>query len=306
MKVIDISHHNGKINWRKVKADGIGGVMIRASYGWYNYDKCFKQNVKEVQEQDLPWGLYHYTYATNMSEARQELYGFLNALRGLKPTLPVVIDTEDADGYRRKHGNPSWELLAQMLVVQLQGLERNGYYAMWYASKSWAENLMRIRPELKKYDLWLAHWGVAKPSMPCGLWQYTSSGGKYGDGINTSDLNIAYVDYPTVIKTNGLNGWPKQAVKPTGQAKESNMLKDKNVMVCYKNDGDYANAIALLNGLVGLCKTATLIKGDNPFNGFYTIQVGGATIKGADKVLTGKDRREVLVNIGKFLEGVAK
>lgn len=306
MKIIDISHHNGKINWRKVKADGIGGVMIRASYGWFNYDKCFKANVKEVQEQGLPWGLYHYTYATNMSEARKELYGFLNALRGLKPTLPVVIDTEDADGYRRKHGNPSWELLAQMLVVQLQGLERNGYYAMWYASKSWAENLMRIRPELKKYDLWLAHWGVAKPSMPCGLWQYTSSGGKYGDGINTSDLNIAYVDYPTVIKTNGLNGWPKQAVKLTGQAKESNMLKDKNVMVCYKNDGDYANAIALLNGLVGLCKTATLIKGDNPFHGFYTIQVGGAAIKGADKVLTGKDRREVLINIGKFLEEVAK
>lgn len=306
MKVIDISHHNGKINWRKVKADGIGGVMIRASYGWFNYDKCFKQNVKEVQEQGLPWGLYHYTYATNMSEARKELYGFLNALRGLKPTLPVVIDTEDADGYRRKHGNPSWELLAQMLLVQLQGLERNGYYAMWYASKSWAENLMRIRPELKKYDLWLAHWGVAKPSMPCGLWQYTSSGGKYGNGINTSDLNIAYVDYPTVIKTAGLNGWPKQAVKPTGQTKESKMLRDKNIMVCYKNDGDYANAIALLNGLTGLCKTATLIKGDNPFNGFYTIQVGGATIKGADKVLAGKDRREVLINIGKFLEGVTK
>lgn len=306
MKVIDISHHNGKINWRKVKSDGIGGVMIRASYGWYNYDKCFRVNVREVQEQGLPWGLYHYTYATNVSEARKELYGFLNALRGLKPTLPVVIDTEDADGYRRKHGNPSWELLAQMLVVQLQGLERNGYYAMWYASKSWAENLMRIRPELKKYDLWLAHWGVAKPSMPCGLWQYTSSGGKYGDGINTSDLNIAYVDYPTVIKTNGLNGWPKQAVKPTGQAKESNMLKDKNVMVCYKNDGDYANAIALLNGLVGLCKTATLIKGDNPFNGFFTIQVGGAAIKGADKVLSGKDRRDVLINIGKYLEEVCK
>ena len=306
MKIIDISHHNGKINWQKVKADGIGGVMIRASYGWYNYDKCFKTNVREVQEQGLPWGLYHYTYATNMSEARKELYGFLNALRGLKPTLPVVIDTEDADSYRRKHGNPSWELLAQMLLVQLQGLERNGYYAMWYASKSWAENLMRIRPELKKYDLWLAHWGVAKPSMPCGLWQYTSSGGKYGNGINTSDLNIAYVDYPTVIKAAGLNGWPKQTVKPTGQAKESNMLRDKNVMVCYKNDGDYANAIALLNGLVGLCKTATLIKGDNPFNGFFTIQVGGAAIKGADKVLTGKDRREVLINIGKYLEEVAK
>lgn len=84
------------------------------------------------------------------------------------------------------------------------------------------------------------------------------------------------------------------------------MLKDKNVMVCYKNDGDYANAIALLNGLVGLCKTATLIKGDNPFNGFFTIQVGGAAIKGADKVLTGKDRREVLINIGKYLEEVAK
>lgn len=301
MKVIDISNHNGAINWNKVKSDGIGGVMIRASYGWYNYDERFKQNVKEAEAHGLPWGVYHYTYATTMSEARQEIYGYLNALRGLKPTLPVVIDTEDADGYRRKHGNPSWEVIADMLVMQLQGLERNGYYAMWYASKSWAVNLMRIRPELKKYDLWLAHWGVTKPSMPCGLWQYTSSGDKYGDGIDTSDLNIAYIDYPTVIKEHGLNNWTKIVKK-----ENTKMLKDKNVMVCYKNDGDYANAIALLNGLIGLCKSATLIKGDNPFPGFYTIQVGGATIKGADKVLMGKDRREVLINIGKYLEEVAK
>lgn len=306
MKVIDISNHNGAINWSKVKSDGIGGVMIRASYGWYNPDPYFARNVKEAEAHGLPWGVYHYTYTTNMSEARQEIYGYLNALRGLKPTLPVVIDTEDADGWRGKHGDPSWQVIADMLVMQLQAIERNGYYAMWYASKSWAVNLMRIRPELKKYDLWLAHWGVAKPSMPCGLWQYTSSGGKYGDGIDTSDLNIAYVDYPTVIKSAGLNGWSKQAVKPTGQSKESKMLRDKNVMVCYKNDGDYANAIALLNGLTGLCKTATLIKGDNPFPGFYTIQVGGATIKGADKVLAGKDRREVLINIGKFLQETVK
>lgn len=300
-KVIDISNHNGRINWQKLKADGITGVIIRAGYGWYNADLSFSRNVKEAQEHGMDYGLYFYTYATRMDEARQEIAGFLNAIRGLKPTYPVIIDTEDDDKWRAKNGNPSWQTTADMLVMQLQEIEKAGYYAMWYTSKYWAQNLYAKRPELKRYDLWLAHWGVSEPSMPCGLWQYTSSGGKYGDGIDTSDLNIAYIDYPTVIKEHGLNNWTKIVKK-----ENTKMLKDKNVMVCYKNDGDYANAVALLNGLNGLCKSATLIKGDNPFNGLYVIQVGGAAIKGADKVLSGKDRREVLINIGKFLQEAVK
>lgn len=207
-KVVDISNHNGRINWAKLKADGITGVIIRAGYGWYHADLSFSRNVREAQEHGVDFGLYLYTYATRMDEARQEIAGFLQAIHGLKPTYPVIVDTEDDDKWRAKNGNPSWQTTADMLVMQLQEIERAGYYAMWYTSKYWAQNLYRCRPDLKNYDLWLAQWDVDKPGLPCGMWQYTSEGPKYGDGIEHSDLNIAYEDYPAIIKKAGLNGFP--------------------------------------------------------------------------------------------------
>lgn len=298
-KVIDISNHNGHINWQKLKADGITGVIIRAGYGWYNADLSFARNVKEAQEHGFDYGLYFYTYATEMDEARQEIAGFLHAIRGLKPTYPVIIDTEDDDKWREKNGNPSWQTTADMLVMQLQEIEKAGYYAMWYTSKYWAQNLYRCRPDLKDYDLWLAQWDVDRPGLPCGMWQYTNYGAQYGDGIERSDLNISYVDYPDVIKRAGLNGWPK--------TKGKNMtLKDKHVVICFKNDGDLSNALALFNSLNGLCKTLDLRRGDPDNATKYVIQVGGAAVAHADKVLSGKDRREVAVNIGKFIAEVTK
>lgn len=208
-KIVDVSSHNGNLYWQKLKADGVDGLIIRAGYGWYNEDPTFIKNVNEAALHGMDYGLYFYTYATEMSEAKQEIEGFLQAIKGLKPTLPVVIDTEDADKWRTRHGNPSWRMLADMLYMQLEKIEKAGYYAMYYASRYWVDNLLAKRPDLKRFDLWLAHWDIAAPSMPCGVWQYTSGGPKYGDGIDRSDLNVGYVDYPALIKKAGLNGWPK-------------------------------------------------------------------------------------------------
>lgn len=209
-KIIDVSSHNQSLNWGKLKADGVHGLFIRAGYGWsVTEDDYFRKNVDQAEAHDMAWGPYLYSYATTMEQATVEVNGFMDLIRGYKPTLPVVIDTEDADKWRTRHGNPSWQVLADMLYMQLEKIEKAGYYAMYYASRYWVDNLLVKRPDLKRFDLWLAHWDIAAPSMPCGVWQYTSGGPKYGDGIDRSDLNIGYVDYPTLIKKAGLNGWPK-------------------------------------------------------------------------------------------------
>lgn len=308
--VIDVSSHQNPaaFNFAELKKHISGAILRVGRTFWgtgssYGKDEQFEAFYKACKQHGVPVGAYWYSCADTTAEAMAEADKcFEWGLRGKQFELPIYWDTED-EHHQRKAAKGQLTHVAQAF---LERLESRGYYVGIYASASWLNGKLDM-DALKDYDVWVAHYGVSKPAYnrPYGLWQYSSTARIAGYSGNL-DASYMYKDYPAIIKTAGLNGWPKQAAKPTGQAKESKMLKDKNVMVCYKNDGDYANAIALLNGLTGLCKSATLIKGDNPFNGFYTIQVGGAAIKGADKVLSGKDRRDVLINIGKYLEEVAK
>ena len=80
---------------------------------------------------------------------------------------------------------------------------------MFYCNLNWLNNYL-IKEELEnKYDLWLAQWQVENPSVKCGIWQTCETG--HIDGISGNvDLNIAYKDYPSIMKYNGLNGFKKQ------------------------------------------------------------------------------------------------
>ena len=229
-KVIDISVHNGDINWQKVKKDGIDGVIIRAGYGFWNRDKKLLENVKGCNDNNIPYGLYFYSYATNMNQARVEVKGFMKTISNLNQTLPVVVDTEDADGWRRKNGNPGWQLLADMAYMQLKELEKAGYYAMWYANLHWAKNLIKYNPRLKNIDLWLAHWNstMGNAGMEVGIWQYTEKGPAYGNGIGSTDMNWAYKDYPSIIKQAGLNGQKKSSSIPKTQVENLRPKKKSN------------------------------------------------------------------------------
>lgn len=85
IKIIDVSKHNGSLYWSKIKKDGIDGVMIRAGDGWYNENDQFQKTIQEAQQRGVNYGIYFYTYATKMEEARWEIQGFLNAIQGLRP-----------------------------------------------------------------------------------------------------------------------------------------------------------------------------------------------------------------------------
>lgn len=213
--MIDISKHNGPINWAKVKADGIKQVMIRAGYGWtFKKDALLEDHVKGAVTNGIDYGLYFYSYATNMDQAKTEVAGFLAAIKAYKPTLPIVVDTEDADSWRKNNGNPSMALIADMAIYQMNEIEKAGYYAMWYTSLYWAKQMIPLRPKLKDYALWLAHWSttMGNPGMPVSIWQYTEKGPKYGTSdLGMTDMNWVFKDYPTIIKN--MN-------KPVAEAKE--------------------------------------------------------------------------------------
>lgn len=196
MKGIDVSEHNGVINWDQVKASGIQFAMIRVGWGHFVEDAQFRRNVAECERLNIPYGFYHYSYALNMEEAQREADGLINAISGTHPSLPVFIDMEDADGYKERNGMPSDYILQQICAYTSDRLTQAGYRAGIYASLYWFNTKLNSS-SLDKYEKWVAQWNVSCDyTKPYILWQYTSSGSVPGISGRV-DMNYAY---PGIIR----------------------------------------------------------------------------------------------------------
>ncbi len=215
IKGIDVSVHQGKIDWKKVKADGIEFAIIRCGFGSdipEQDDSRFEANVAGCEENEIPWGTYLYSYATNLTEAESEVKHTLRLLEGKTALYPIYIDMEDADGYKRKH-NVSDAMCVDICLRFCEEMTKAGYYAGVYANKDWLENRIN-HARLKQYPIWLAQWN-SKPTYDgkFGIWQFTSSGNV--DGIGTRvDIDLAYEDYPAIIRSKEVNGYKKPEPKP--------------------------------------------------------------------------------------------
>jgi len=220
LKGIDVSYAQGKIDWKKVKADGIEFAIIRCGFGSdipEQDDVRFEENVAGCEANGIPWGAYLYSYATNLTEAESEVQHVLRQLKGKVPLYPVFIDMEDADGYKRKR-NVSNKTCIDICLHFCERMAKEGYLAGVYANKNWLENRINDA-RLEKYPIWLAQWN-SEPTYKgkFGIWQYTSSGNVNGIGTRV-DMNLCYEDYTSIIKEKELNGYKKPAPKP---AKKSN------------------------------------------------------------------------------------
>ena len=216
-KGVDISASNRNVDVQKIKEAGYEFVMIRCGYGNDDAnqdDSRFENNVRKCEAAGLPWGVYLYSYALNTAEAKSEAQHVLRLLKGKKPSLPIAFDMEDADGYKSRNGMPNNKTLVDICKTFLSIVQNAGYYVSLYASLSWLENQLNDSSLLNSYDIWVAQW-----SSKCqfkgnyGMWQY---GGETNllesnsiPGVGVIDKNYAYIDYPTVIKQKGLNGWKK-------------------------------------------------------------------------------------------------
>ena len=97
VKGIDISSHQGDIDFQKVKAAGYSYVIIKAGQGLRQMDTFRKKYLPAVLAAGLDWGAYWWSDAVTVPEAKQEAQAFLKALNGLKPTYPVYMDQEYED-----------------------------------------------------------------------------------------------------------------------------------------------------------------------------------------------------------------
>ena len=201
LKGIDVSTWQGKIDWKKVKEDGIDFAIIRLGYGKGTKDKYFDVNVKGCEENGIKWGAYLYSYALTPSDAKKEADFVIKTLKGKTPTFPIAFDMEDADGYKKRNGNPSNSMLVRICDVFLQRVEDAGYYVLLYANLHWLNTKLNS-PILDRYDKWLAQWSKSPTyNGKFSIWQYTSKGKVAGIKGNV-DMNIAYTDFKFNSKPN--------------------------------------------------------------------------------------------------------
>lgn len=206
MKGIDVSAHQGNINWDAVKASGIEFAIIRISYGQSAIDSKAIRNIEECIRVGIPFGVYTYSYALNVNNAVNEANLVIKTLAPYKEKIkfPVIIDMEDADKYKSKHGMPSNDVLVSICEKECLMFEEAGYYAAIYASKSWFDTKLNSS-KLNRFDKWMAWWNSSASSKfdhnTYGIWQYTSSGKVNGISGNV-DMNESFKNYPSIINNN--------------------------------------------------------------------------------------------------------
>lgn len=205
VKGIDVSQYQGSIDFEKVKAAGIGYVMIRAGYGRYasQKDPCFEANYKGAKAAGLPVGVYWYSYAKTEAEARQEAAVCLEIIKGKQFEYPIYFDLEESSQFRLGKSACSG-----MVSAFCSELEKAGYFAGLYISRSPLQTYITSEVA-NRYALWIAEYASrCNYSGSYGMWQYSSSGTVPGISGKV-DMDYCYEDYPTLIKTAGLNGYKK-------------------------------------------------------------------------------------------------
>lgn len=167
---IDVSEHNGKIEWDKVK-DHIKFAMLRGGYGRYKVDARFADNVVGCQANKIPFGVYWFSYAFNKRMSEEEALKCLEVLKGLNVTYPVAFDFEyDSHRYARENGiNVDGELMCGIADTFLTIIAEHGYTPMLYTNVDYYNK--GFKKLCGKYKVWLANWGVSNPSIPCLMWQ---------------------------------------------------------------------------------------------------------------------------------------
>ena len=199
---IDVSEHQGTIDWKKVKAAGIDYAMIRAGFGWEEIDDqtdaSLVQNVTGAKQAGLPFGLYHYSYADTVEEAKKEAEFLLDILEAnnIAPSdlsYPIAFDIEEPDRLNVSQRRVNTDMVNAFCEI----IRDAGYLPMVYASKTVIQDYLYY-DEISANNIWMAAW-TSTPNdteifdncFPVDMWQYSESGTV--DGINGRvDLNICY------------------------------------------------------------------------------------------------------------------
>ncbi len=201
VKGVDVSKYQEKIEWDKVAASGVEFAMLRLGFrgmgtnGTCELDPYFKQNVEGALAAGIQVGVYFFTQATNVEEAKEEAAFVIENLRGYDITWPVAYDTEEITSYKAARANSlSREVRTACAKAFMDEIAAAGYTPVLYANTRWSILKLDLG-QLSAYDFWYAYYGdsIYYP-YDFTMWQYTHTGKV--DGIKgNADMNISFVDY---------------------------------------------------------------------------------------------------------------
>lgn len=194
--IIDVSKHNARVDWQKVKQKtNIAGAIIRCGYG-SDYtrqdDEQFKANVEGCIRNNIPFGVYIYSYAKTIEEAKSEAQHTLRLVNPYKGKLsyPIYYDLEQA-------GTESGAIERANVFGDI--IEKAGFWCGVYASEYWWNHYLK---GLERFTKWVAKYSANKPNVTnTDIWQYSDKGTV--NGLNGPvDMNYVYRDLPSEIKGN--------------------------------------------------------------------------------------------------------
>lgn len=256
-KGIDVSEHNGLINWEQVQPH-LDFVMIRAGYGQGTIDKQFRRNIEACNRLGIPVGVYWFSYATDVAAAKREANFCLEAIKPYKVDYPVAFDFEyDSVSYARKKGITIRKVLSSEMAKAFCGaVESAGYHALNYSNRDYLANYFDATV---KYDVWLAEWpasvDLTKEKPGCVMWQYSSKGNVPGIS-GYVDMDVCYKEYKeeNEMRYNTLSeipSWGQDAVKKlilSGKLKGKSGKKDSQG---YPTDLDLSEDMVRLIVMMG-------------------------------------------------------
>lgn len=209
---LDVSVWNGDIDWELVKSQGVDFVMIRSSYGWYDdddlaagkaygyqYDTNLQNNVKGAIDNDISFGIYHFSYARTIEQANLEAEYVISAINSLgdkksKISLPVAYDLEFVKTLDK-------QTLTDIAIAFCTKVAEAGYQPMIYANTDFYVNRLQLeRLNAMLYNYWYA-WPTSSPNfdekikirgtdvVPM-MWQYTWSGDVEGAKTSAGELDM--------------------------------------------------------------------------------------------------------------------
>lgn len=254
-KGIDVSYHNGVIDWKKVKASGVDYAILRCGYGQDEKgqdDTQWINNVKGCIANGIPFGVYIYSYATNASRAAGEADHVLRCLKdaGLDPSkvsYPIYFDMEDASTIGSDY--------AAMATAFCKKIEAAGYTPGIYANKSWFTTKLTASC-FNNWTKWVAEWNASKGltysalsdfSSGNGMWQFSDYGTVPGINSKAVDLNYTYmkprlqndVKYASVSTSDMVRNATGKSLEPSIAVKlgGKTLTKKTDYTVSYKKKG---------------------------------------------------------------------
>lgn len=199
-KGIDVSRHQGDIDWGKVAASGVEYAIIKVGARGYGeegniiLDPKFEENISGAIAAGIKVGVYFYTQAITEEEAIEEANLVLEAIKGYELDYPVVYDVEKTSKASGRMNQLTVEERTKMAKIFINKIKEAGYTPMIYSNMEMWSVLIDMA-QFEDVEKWFAYYG---PSLyfpyEYAMWQYSDTGRV--DGIQGDvDLNISFREW---------------------------------------------------------------------------------------------------------------